>query len=192
MDKKKLIGTIIGVTMFAALIAGATFAWLTFSATITNGSYNTGTKNFVINYDGGTALTEMPMLTVSGASAVASSGAKVISLSAGLASGSTPGNLTITLNTTATGADSNGHVSVLPAMRYSVAIGTGTPTAPKTITSNTQALVLSGTSTTQKISSTTATTIKVYFWLEASDVTTTMLGASYSGYISASATQTES
>lgn len=44
MDKKKLIGTIIGVTMFAALIAGATFAWLTFSATITNGSYNTGTK----------------------------------------------------------------------------------------------------------------------------------------------------
>lgn len=192
MDKKKLIGTIIGVAMFAALIAGATFAWLTFSATVTNGTYNTGSKNFVINYSGGTALSEMPMLTVSGASAVASSGAKVITLSAGLASGSAPGNLTITLNTTSTGADSNGHISVLPALRYSVAIGTGTPSAPQTISSNTQALILSGSSTTYKISSTTATTIKVYFWLEASDITENMLGASYSGYISATATQTES
>lgn len=192
MDKKKLIGTIIGVAMFAALIAGATFAWLTFSATVTNGSYNTGSKNFVINYSGGTALSEMPMLTVSGASAVASSGAKVITLSAGLASGSAPGNLTVTLNTTSTGSDSNGHASVLPALRYSVAIGTGAPSAPQTVSSDTQALKLSGNSTTYKISSTTATTIKVYFWLEASDITQSMLGASYSGYISATATQTES
>ena len=29
MNKKKLIGTIIGVVAFAALIAGATYAWLT-------------------------------------------------------------------------------------------------------------------------------------------------------------------
>ena len=29
MDKKKIIGTIIGVLMFGALIAGATFAWFT-------------------------------------------------------------------------------------------------------------------------------------------------------------------
>ena len=33
MDKRKLIGTIIGVTMFALLIVGATYAWLSFTAT---------------------------------------------------------------------------------------------------------------------------------------------------------------
>ena len=50
MDKKKLIGTIIGVTMFAALIAGATFAWLTFNATITEGTYNAASMNFLVDY----------------------------------------------------------------------------------------------------------------------------------------------
>ena len=43
MDRKKLIGTIIGVIFFVALIAGATFAWLTFNANVTNGNYNVST-----------------------------------------------------------------------------------------------------------------------------------------------------
>lgn len=50
MNKKKLIGTIIGVVLFAALIAGATFAWLTISLNVTNGDYIYNTTKFVINY----------------------------------------------------------------------------------------------------------------------------------------------
>lgn len=53
MDKRKLLGTIIGVLMFAMLIVGATYAWLTLTAEVTNGNYVVGTKHFSINYTGG-------------------------------------------------------------------------------------------------------------------------------------------
>lgn len=56
MDKRKFIGTIIGVIMFAALIAGATFAWFTLTANVTNGNYTASTKNFIINYGKGTEV----------------------------------------------------------------------------------------------------------------------------------------
>ena len=47
MNTKKIIGMIIGVVLFAVLIAGATFAYLQFSATIQNQSYsNVATRNF--------------------------------------------------------------------------------------------------------------------------------------------------
>ena len=59
MDTKKLLGTIIGVIMFALLIVGATYAWLSQTATVTNGTYaNLKTKNFIINYVGGTEVTD--------------------------------------------------------------------------------------------------------------------------------------
>lgn len=35
MNQKKLIGTIIGIIFFVVLIAGATFAWLSATATVT-------------------------------------------------------------------------------------------------------------------------------------------------------------
>ncbi len=60
MDKKKLIGTIIGVAMFAALIAGATFAFLSFNATVTTATYNGKTMNFIVDYTKGTAITYIP------------------------------------------------------------------------------------------------------------------------------------
>ena len=53
MDKKKLIGLIIGIILFAALIVGATFAWLTYSINVTNGNYNVETSCFDINYENG-------------------------------------------------------------------------------------------------------------------------------------------
>jgi predicted ribosomally synthesized peptide with SipW-like signal peptide len=56
LDKKKLIGTIIGVVAFIALIAGATFAWFTATVTVTNGNYLGTVKNFVITYTGSSAV----------------------------------------------------------------------------------------------------------------------------------------
>lgn len=55
MDNKKLIGTIVGVIGFVALIAGATFAWLSVTATVNN-QFVGGTKNFIINYGKGTDI----------------------------------------------------------------------------------------------------------------------------------------
>lgn len=55
MDNKKLIGTILGVVAFVALIAGATFAWLSVTATVNN-QFVGNTKNFIINYGKGTDI----------------------------------------------------------------------------------------------------------------------------------------
>ncbi len=62
MNTKKLIGTILGVIMFAALIAGATFAWLTFGVTIGENVLAGNTVNFVIDYTNGSAITTLPIL----------------------------------------------------------------------------------------------------------------------------------
>ena len=56
MDTKKLIGAIIGVTAFAALIAGATFAWLSSTANVTNSVFTGISKNFIITYSGSSAV----------------------------------------------------------------------------------------------------------------------------------------
>ena len=73
MNKQKLIGTIIGVIFFVALIAGATFAWLTFNATVTNGAYNGTTQNFVINYTKGKDIDSVPPKLSSGTASTAKS-----------------------------------------------------------------------------------------------------------------------
>lgn len=63
MDFKKLIGTIIGVTLFAVLVAGATFAWLTFGTTIVSDNINAAnTMNFLVDYTKGTAIDNIPMV----------------------------------------------------------------------------------------------------------------------------------
>ena len=63
MDYKKLIGTIIGVTLFAVLIAGATFAWLTFGTTIVATNVNTANSmNFIVDYTKGTNISDVPMV----------------------------------------------------------------------------------------------------------------------------------
>lgn len=57
MDKKKLIGTIIGVIAFGALIAGATFALLSYNIVLNNATYNFTSKNFSIVYNHGSDIT---------------------------------------------------------------------------------------------------------------------------------------
>lgn len=62
MDKKKLFGMIIGVTMFGVLVAGATFAWLTFGVTVGDNVLTANTLNFVVTYETGSAVTNLPVL----------------------------------------------------------------------------------------------------------------------------------
>ena len=189
MESKKLIGTIIGVIGFIALIAGATFAWLTITATVTNGTFTGGARNFVIAYTKGNDVSGLPILTVTDAASVAESGAKSITVTAKLNSSTNPpGNLTLKLIK----SSDNGNFVSGGAIKYATKVGSGNMTAPQTVSNNTQTLVLSGTNTTtQKISSTTATSITVYFWLDAEHVSDSMVGKTYSGYVQASAAQLE-
>lgn len=63
MNTKKLIGTILGVILFAALIAGATFAWLSGDVTVINtNTLNTAITNFVVDYTTGSAVRDLPIV----------------------------------------------------------------------------------------------------------------------------------
>lgn len=187
MEKKKLIGTIIGVIAFAALIAGATYAWLTFSLGVNNGNYNLGTMNFNVDYQQGTAITSLPTLT-SGDPSTAGS----LTVRAKKASNSAPGDLTIYLNT-----DLNSTSSALlasGAINYAVCVGTCSSfdsiTTKGTLTSSTPAklAILTGSPLT-----TDYTNYNVYFWLDGALVTNELVSgnASYTGWISAEATQVD-
>lgn len=62
MNAKKIMGMIIGVTISAVLISGATFAWLTFGTTVTEVTNSGTTMNFVVNYVGGKNVQYLPIL----------------------------------------------------------------------------------------------------------------------------------
>lgn len=180
MDKKKLIGTIIGVTLFAALVAGATYAFLTFTATVTNATYNATTMNFIVDYTKGTDITNLPQLKTATAGT-----AEHLEVTAKKHAGSPNGDITIQLNTTTIEAplDSTGVVN------YAICKGAcpddfsgakkGTISAIGTIELFKEAL------------SDEYVSYYVYFWLDASKMNNNHIGKSYSGYISATAIQTE-
>ena len=186
MDKKKLIGTIIGVVAFAALIAGATYAWLTFSLGVNNGNYNLGTMNFNVDYQNGTAITSLPTLTTGDPDSAGS-----LTVRAKKASNSAPGDLTIYLNT-----ESSTSAALLAsgAINYAVCVGTCTSfdsiTTKGVINSSTPSkfAILSGSPLT-----TDYTNYNVYFWLDGALVTNELVSsnASYSGFISAEAVQVD-
>lgn len=190
MDKKKLIGTIVGVIAFAALIAGATYAWLSNNLTVTNGVYNLKASNFVINYTNGTAITNVPILATATASNAAS-----LTVKAGLATGSTPGTLTIYLNTQ-TGTGNTDTELLGGPIKYSWCKGTKGTCATNEFASHTKTLASADTPqvavvTGEAITSTTQTNYTIYFWLDGAAVGDNQLGKTYKGYISASAEQTE-
>lgn len=181
MDKKKLIGTIIGVTLFAALIAGATYAFMTFTATVTNATYNATSMNFIVDYTKGTDINNLKQLKTATPSTATS-----LVVKAKKHAGSPNGNITIKLTSTSTGTLTTGGI-----VNYVLCKGacssftadnvkkTGTVTATSTVDLITEAL------------SDTEVSYYVYFWLDANKITNDHLNQTYSGNINASATQTE-
>ena len=186
MEKKKLIGAIIGVIAFAALIAGATYAWLTFTLAVNNGTYNLGTMNFNVDFQNGTAITSIPTLTTGDPSTAGS-----LTVRAKKATNSAPGDLTIYLNTENT---TSAALLSSGAINYAVCVGTcasfDSITTKGVINSSTPAkfAILSGTPLT-----TSYTDYYVYFWLDGALVTNELVNAnaSYSGFISAEAVQVD-
>lgn len=98
MDKRKLIGTIIGVIMFAMLIVGATFAWLTFSATVTNATVNGITLSYWVDYEKGENISDIPQL-IEGTKTTASK----VTVTAKRPEGSIADNIKLYLTSTSTG-----------------------------------------------------------------------------------------
>ena len=178
MSNKKLIGTIIGVIAFAALISGATFAWLTYAVNVTGGTYNGASTNFVVNYTKGTDISDVPILTSPTVST-----ARSLVVSANKTSTSVDGTLSIKLTTT-----SSDILTTSGAIKYKACQGecadltsnVGTVTAAGTVE------IFSG------VLQSSATSYYVYFWIDAATFSNDHVGKTYSGYISAEAQQTQS
>ena len=193
MDTKKTIGAVIGVVAFIALIAGATFAWFTASATVTNATYNGTACSYSLTVTGGNINTSLPL-----ASSTASSDyhyskthstigvqGVMTTVSAKLASAcsaSTAGTAAIKA-TISSGASTNCPLS------YAVFSGTttdftGTPLATGTITSS-SAVTLTTTSTL----TTTAQTYKIWLYLDGDKITNSAcMNLAYKGNITVSST----
>lgn len=186
MDKKKLIGTIIGVTMFAALIVGATYAWLSFTATVTNATANGTTLNYWVNYAKGTDLSEMPILITPTTSTASS-----VTVTAQRPQGSIADNITIYLTTT-----SNNDLTTSGAVKYVICEGACdanfSGNTINSVTATSTVAIYNGTLPGTTTSSSNATvTYNIYFWLDAETITNDHLGDTYSGYIHADSTQSQ-
>lgn len=188
MNQKKLIGTIIGVLFFAALIAGATFAWFTFGINVTNGNYNAATGKFSIDYVGGGEITSAPTVTTG-----TPANATVKQITAKLSTASIKGKITIKLTSTSTNL-----LTTSGAINYAVCKSTSTTSTCTTDFSNavaTGSITASGEKVLYADPEDLTTTIRyyfVYFWIDGSKVTAEMIGDTnkYSGYIHASGEQT--
>ncbi len=184
MDKKKLIGTIIGVVAFIALVAGATYAWSTAALNVTGNAYNGGTMNFMVNYIKGTNITAMPPTL---ANSAGTSSTSSLTVKAGRTSSSAPGKMTIYLNTTSTsntlltnGVLTYGYcITATSTTTCSSFAGTGTVT-----TTGRTAII------TDTTIETTDKNYNIYFWLDGAKNQGQYKTQTYAGYIEAVATQT--
>ena len=196
-NKKQMTLSIVTVLAVMVLVAGGTYAWLTSQLAVTNGNYNTRSMNFVVNYTNGNALNSLPTLS----SPTPSTAAK-ISVTAGLAATSTPGDLTIYLNSNVTGLTEQETALITSgAINYAVCINgvdtctedfSSVPAAQKGVVNSTansgKLAILSGSQLQY-----TTRTYDIYLWLDGSKITNAMASAnaSYSGFISAEAVQVE-
>ena len=184
MDKRKLIGTIIGVMMFAALIVGATYAWLYFTANVTNTNTSGSTLTYWVDYEKGTAISELPILD-----APTTSNTSVTTITAKRPQYSIANNIKIYLTTT-----SNNTLTKSGAVKYVICENSCNATFSgntiRSVTTNSKVEIFSGSlSGTTASNSNTTHTYKVYFWLDAATLVNEHVGQSYSGYLHADSSQ---
>lgn len=188
MDKRKLIGTIIGVLMFALLIVGATFAWLVLSANVTNSTANGTTLKYTVNYGKGNDVIELPYLE-NGTTTTANE----ITLTAQRPEGSLADNIKIYISTNAD--ESDDILSTSGAIKYVICETECDETfygnTINSLTTESTVEIFSGNLGTQdepnKIH-----TYKIYLWIDATIIGVEHLNKQYSGYIHADSTQNTS
>ncbi len=217
MNRKKLIGTIIGVIMFGLLMAGATYAWLSFNANIVNATYNGHSVNYWVNYTNGTHIQDIPILS---ATATPTNTQKA-TITAIKPVGSLVDHLNIHLTTeleeaedkilSSDAADDNDGVHLIHyalckntcSSNFTSAVATGTINntsfssasiaagATETLDIYTDTTAFEGTNTNTAITTQYQVTYTMYFWIDAAELENRHIGKSYYGYIHASANQAD-
>ena len=171
MEKHKLLGTIIGVLAFIALVAGLTYAWFTWTSgnTILNGT----TDCFTINYVNGQAISGEIVPSVD------YTGGKTTTVQIGIDPSCTiggTGTIKLTTEESTTVSLENG------AVKYAVYNG-ASEVSSGTVTSGTIDLATVNLTTSQ-------VTYTVYIWVDGAVTDNSYVGTAYSGYIHATAEQT--
>lgn len=179
MNKAKIIGTVIGIVAFVALIVGATYAWFTWqSSSITiNGTTNCFAIDYGISQQiGGTSAASLKLGTsyTDGLSAVVT--AKINANCTGVT-----GTGTLYLNTNTSGTSP----AILGgALKYQVLEGS-TLLENGVISTTGKKEILTGISLDQG----TTHTYTVYVWIDGELAGNNYADTTYSGYISLEATQ---
>ena len=180
MEKRKILGLIVGITAFIALIAGITLAWLNWSSStkITGGS-----GCFDITYTGQGFNGTLKMSSDYTGGILASATMKISDSCSGVT-----GTGTLNLHTNSFKAEDTNLLTASSALKYAVVIDDATTAAKTgTITSAGDLTVYNGFTIDG-----TSHTYKVYLWLDGATADSAYLGAAYSGYINASAKQNAS
>ena len=182
MKKAKLIGSIIGVFLFIALIAGFTYAWIAWQSN----NINIADRSDCFDIDYGISQ------QIGSASAKASLSmtsdyteglSAKVSLSLKTECANIPGTATLYLNTTNVGTTSGTSSGILNgALKYTVVSGTSV-LANGVIDSNNKIPLVDNID----VSSTTPTTYTVYVWLDGEVADNSYANLNYIGYISAEA-----
>lgn len=202
MDNKKLIGTILGVIAFVALIAGATFAWLTVTATVSN-QYTAKSKNFIINYTRVADISSLLQLKNPTASQVTSGATTVKASKTANDAPASSFKLTfnMTKNTFATDSviyavckSTDCPTTALATVTASnITCGTGVTCGKITHGSTDAVEILNDTTTFNTDAAVSEVTYNIYFWIDSeilSDADMNVTGgAQINGNVSASATQ---
>ena len=173
MEKHKIIGTVVGVLAFIALIAGLTYAWFTWVSgnTILGGT----TGCFTINYVNGQNISGQ--ITPSASYTGGKTTTVQIGIDASCTIGGT-GTIKLTTDSSAgTAIDLSGG-----AVKYAVYNG-ASEVASGNVTADTMDLA-----TVELTKS--LVTYTIYIWLDGAVTDNSYVGKTYSGYIHATAEQT--
>ena len=214
MDNKKLIGTILGVIAFIALIAGATFAWLSVNANVVNTVFNSATsKNFTFTYAGSADVSGFKQLTVANstkanitnASAASTSGDGWAAVTASKGANTPKAGifrlkLNITTNTITTSSviyavckgicPTTALVTAVSGTTATCGTGTNIVACGVVPATSTTAINLYDDTTTFNVDgAVSTTTYNIYFWLNSATIANADLGKKFVGSISAQASQ---
>lgn len=173
MEKHKVIGTIVGVLAFIALIAGLTYAWFTWVSgnTILGGT----TECFTINYVNGQNISGQITPSAS------YTGGKTTTVQIGIDSGCNIGG-TGTIKLTTDSSSENAINLTDGAVKYAVYNVSEEISSGNVVD---ETMDLATVNLTKSL-----VTYTIYVWVDGSVVDNTYVGKSYSGYIHASAEQT--
>lgn len=182
IGKKKYMVLIVGLVSLGLLLAGGTYAWLTFNANVENGTYNADSTCFMIDYSAGGAITGT--LFQSSTPKGGLSGSVTMKIKSSCSASGT-GNIKLNVGTDT----SSLLLSDDGALKYAVyeninsnpvSSGTISSTGDMNLYSN---FALAGPSEAAK-------TYYIYVWLDGNIADNDYVNLSFSGNISASATQT--